>query len=62
MPIPKNEDQVWTLAYSLAASLLTLGASLNRGTITGVGVDQIDQRATQIADNVIKRMKERNVL
>lgn len=61
---PENEDQAWILAYSIAASLLTLGRSIHTG-LAGSAEDfanGVDLRASLIADTAVERMKRKKVI
>lgn len=60
---PESADQMWALAYSVAASLLTLGYAI-RGKCTDSlsQLDQLDERAAWIANNALQRLRERKVL
>lgn len=62
--LPSSEDQVWALAYSVAASLLTLGSSIKSGVGASTNTNPlwIDLNAAEIADNAIKRFKKRGVV
>lgn len=61
---PENEDQAWILAYSVAASLITLGSSIKHGLDWPEDrfAAEVDERAELIADRAVKRMKERKII
>lgn len=54
-----DEASTWAIAYSVAAALLTLGASFGDMGTVGSYVDSMDKRACAIADKATKRLKEK---